>query len=533
MPFASSLILRFTAADRLYKLLAVLFFVGLSLVFYLPSLNWLPRGIHEWAQADRLALAISFYDNGLRFFRPQTLSLTSIDAVVGVEFPLISYLAALGAKLTGRDSLVIWFRGLNIAFACVSYYYLFRLVFERTQQFVLALVPGVFLATSPVFAYYAGNFLPDSTSTSLVIVATYYFLSCSRNLDFRCLIASIGIFTLATLIKTSAAIYLLSALGTVLLWAYLQSTLLTLRQRINLLILSATSVGVIVGYTLFNRYLNEIYSSVQFLAEARPIETAQQYELVTRRIREVWLKEYFTHSHYILLAVSAIVCLISLPRIVRNDWLWASQLILGAIGGWAFFWLMGVQFADHDYYVLAPYWPALTLLVALAIVQAATWQAAVARWSKILGFIHYPIISAALLALLIQGFSHYHIRMSDPYPPFSDYYAYRWMQGGAIALNNAGVPRTATLLVLGEDAPNLSLVYFDRRGVVWKPDINQIVAEEVLNTMTRGGLDHLLMRQTVFKELFQKYPALLSSFKVLINNKDYAVLERRNAPKHW
>ena len=34
-----------------------------------------------------------------------------------------------------------------------------------------ALLPGVFLATAPVFAYYAGNYLPDPVGASLVVVA--------------------------------------------------------------------------------------------------------------------------------------------------------------------------------------------------------------------------------------------------------------------------------------------------------------------------------------------------------------------------
>ena len=83
--------------------LAVALFLLLALVYYLPSLNWLPRGIHEWAQADRLALAISFYDNGMHFFRPQTLNLSALDGVVGVEFPLMAWLAARAYRFHQRS----------------------------------------------------------------------------------------------------------------------------------------------------------------------------------------------------------------------------------------------------------------------------------------------------------------------------------------------------------------------------------------------------------------------------------------------
>ena len=523
----------FKSEDRIYKLAAGLFFLVLALVFYIPSLGWLPRGIHEWAQADRLSLGLNFYNNGFHFFRPQTQNLTSIDGVAGVEFPLIPYLAALGAKLLGKNSLVFWYRGLTASAAWLSYYFLFCLVFERTRHFLAALLPGTFLATSPVFAYYAGNFLPDPVGASLTVVASYYLLRYAKQQQFRNAVWAILCFTLATLIKTSAATYLLAAMGTLLLWSYLQPSLLTLRQRIGLLGLCVGSVGLIIGYTLFNRHLNELYGSTMFLAKIVPIESAQQYAMVMTRINDVWLYEYFTKAHYFILAISALICILSLPRLVRTEWLWASQLLLAAIGGWAFFLLMGRQLADHDYYVLAPYWPGLTLLVALATVLVTNWQLPSGRWNPGFQLSRHLAFGASLIILLVLALPHYRARMSESYRPFSDYYTYQWMQGGAAALNAAKVPNTNTLLVLGEEAPNLSLVYFDRRGLVWKPDINRMPSAELLDKMTTSGLDLLVMRNEVFQGLDQAHPDLRPAFTTLIHNKSYVLLKRISAPKHW
>ncbi|WP_310396171.1 glycosyltransferase family 39 protein [Hymenobacter sp.] len=508
-------------------------FLVLTLFFYVPSIGLLPRGIHAWAQSDRLSLAIGFYDNGLHFFRPQTQNLSSIDGVTGVEFPLIPYLAALGAKLTGRDSLVLWYRGLTASTAWLSYYFLFRLVFERTQHFVAALLPGVFLATSPVFAYYAGNFVPDPVGAALTLVASYYLLRYALRQQFRDLGWAIGWFTLASLIKTSAAIYLIAAMSSVVLWTYLQPSVLRLRQKLGFIALCLVSLAVVIGYALYNRYLNELYDSTSFLAQAMPIESEQEYEMVMTRINDVWIKEYFTKAHYFILQASALICLLRLPRIVRTDWLWAIQLFLAAVGGWAFFKLMGRQFADHDYYVLAPYWPGLTLLVALATVQAANWQAASFRWRQFLRLAHHAVFGSALLALLVLALPRYRARMSDSYPPFSNDDTYRWMEGGAAAMNAAEVPATATLLVLGEVAPNLSLVYFDRRGLVWRPDINRMPSAELLDKMADAGLDHLVMRREEFQTLSQAHPDLLPAFTEIVSNSRFVLLKRNDAPGHW
>jgi 4-amino-4-deoxy-L-arabinose transferase-like glycosyltransferase len=516
-----------TAADRRYRRLAGIFFLLVVAVYYWPSLGWLPRGIHEWAQADRLALAISFYDHGLNLLRPQTLSLSSVDGVVGVEFPLVPYLAALAAKVVGRAALVPLYRLLTIATAWLAYYYLFRLVFERTRQFAAALLPGVFLAVSPVFAYYAGNFLPDPASASLVVVATYYLLRYQPGQRFGGLAGAIALFTLAALIKVSAAIYLVAALGTFLLWGYLQPAIFTLRQRWLLLLLAGASLGAIAGYTIYNQHLNQAYQSTLFLAKARPFESAEHYDTVVRRIRESWSREYFVPFQYQLLLASALVCLLSVGRIVRTEWVWAVQLGLAVVGGTLFFRLMGAQFFDHDYYVLASFWPGLVLLVALATSQLALRLAGAPR------LLRHVLFGAAVLGLLVTGLRQYRTRMADPYLTFSDYYTYRWMQGGAAQLAAARVPAKATILVIGEDAPNLSLVYFDRRGLVWNPDRSQLPTSAVLQKMTEVGLDYLIMRQAVFQEVAHRNPDLEAAFSPLISTKQYVVLQRRHAPRHW
>lgn len=519
--------------QRLYKLLAVLLLLALALVFHLPSLTWLPRGIHEWAQADRLALALSFYDHGMNFFRPQTLNISSIDGVVGVEFPLVPYVAALVAKLTGRDTIVFWFRALTVGATVCGCYYLFRLVFERTQHFAAALLPGVFLATSPVFSYYAGNFLPDPVGVAITLVAFYYLMQYQQHASYRHLLLALGLFTLASLVKTSSAIYLVAAIGTVLLWSYLYPGVLTVRQKLGFLGMCAISVAAIGGYIVFNRHLNETYGATLFLAKAMPFENQQQYDMVRMRILDGWWYEYFTKAHYFVLQLSAGICLISLPQLLRHNWFWTAQLLLAAVGGWLFFRLMGLQFADHDYYVLAPYWPALTLLVALAVVQGWGVQVASPRWNGMLQGARYVAVGVALVGLVVLALQHHRRRLSDPYPPFSDYYTYRWMQGGSQALSAASVPEEATLLVLGEKAPNLSLVYFNRRGIVWNPDLAQTSTAQVLDKMTAAGLDYLLMRQDIYQQLAQTHPDLLRSLTTKISNQRYAVLARNNAVKHW
>jgi 4-amino-4-deoxy-L-arabinose transferase-like glycosyltransferase len=512
------------SSDRLYRLLAGLFFLVLVLVYYLPSLGWLPRGIHEWAQADRLALAICFYDNGMHFFRPQTLNMSPIDGVVGVEFPVLPYLAALGAKLVGRAALAPLYRLLSIGTVWLACYHLFLLVFGRTRQVIAALVPGIFLLASPVFAYYAGNFVPDPVSASLVLVAAYYLLTYPASQRFGYLVGAIGLLTLATLIKLTSGIYLLAALGTLLLWGYLQPVVFSLGQRWLLLLLSGLSLGVIGIYTIYNQYLNETYQSGIFLASTRPLTSWAQFDQMRERVQRDWKSEYFVSFQYAMLKASALIVLLSLPRLLRTDWLWVAQIGIAAVGAALFVRVMGAQFIDHDYYVIASFWPLLLLLVTLATTQLAQRLAGAPRW---LAPLLFGVVGVALLG---QGLRHYRARMSDPYRHFSQYYSYRWMQGGAAELALAHVPTTATLLVLGEQAPNLSLVYFDRRGITWAPDLAHLPpSREVLQKMTESKLDYLVMRQEVFRALSSQHPDLPTAFQSVVSTSQYVVLKYPSA----
>lgn len=83
-------------------------------IFYAEHLTRLPFGMHEWAQADRLALAVSYYDNGMNFFLPATLNQTTKGGIVGTEFPIQAYTAA---ALGHGWLLLMWFM-VGIALIC-------------------------------------------------------------------------------------------------------------------------------------------------------------------------------------------------------------------------------------------------------------------------------------------------------------------------------------------------------------------------------------------------------------------------------
>jgi len=522
--------LRATLADRLHARpahwTALLLFIVVGLVFYWPYLGRLPEGLHAWAQADRLALALNFYDFGLDFWHPRTSALVSIGGVTGVEFPLQPYLAAVGGVLLGREAVSPLFRLLNVVVAMVGFWYLFRLVYERTGSFVAGLVPGAFLLSSPTYGFYASTYLPDPFSLSLSFVGYYYWLRFFNDGRFRSFAIGIGVLTLASLVKTTTALHLGAVSGITMLWASQEPALLTSAQRRWFLVLVAGALGTVVAFILHNQTLNTTYASLQFLAEARPITNASVRRQVWGSILHHWLLEYATRLMYGMLAGAALLVLVRLRASLRRPLLPLSLLVLAAAAiAVVFFKLMGAQFGVHDYYLICSFGPPVVLLLVLALLVLGSWQG----WPR-----RAANLGMGMLVLLLLGSGYRRLarRYSDDYPPFSQYYTHAWMRGGAAQLRQLAVPATARILVLDDPAPNLGLVYFDRRGLTWKPDLGSLHSANLLGHMAPDSLSYLIMSPAAYAKLAPEHIELAADFEIL-GQRPAVVLHRRNIAYPW
>jgi 4-amino-4-deoxy-L-arabinose transferase-like glycosyltransferase len=509
-----------------YYLAAAILLALVAAVYYLPFLHELPTAIHAWAQSDRLALAINFYDYGFHFLTPRTSALTSIGGVTGVELPLQAYLAALSGLIFGRSNISAAFRLLDVAMTVVGFFYLFRLVYERTGHFAAGLVPAAFLLASPVFAFYAGSTLPDPFGLSLSFVGYYYWLRYfDTSQQFADLLKAFAVLTLATLIKTTIGLHLSAVASITLLYALLQPSRFTPRQRVQLLLALAAGVAVVVGFYLHNQHLNTTYRSLQFLAATMPADTPEAQHEYLQRLRTIWFYEYLTRTHYRVLLGSVLVCL----ALSRRAWRQYAPLLL-LLGSALlivplFYRLMGAQLAVHDYYIICSFLPPALLLLLLALLLLAQYTGKV-RYVTTVGF--------GLLAiyLLSTGYKRLNRRMGDDYPPFSQYYNHLWMRGGAAEMQRAGVPAAAQALFVA-GAVNVAQVYFDRRGLSWEPaDVSAVPVEEFLTRMAADSLDYLVLTPTDYGRLAPQQAALDAAFETVGQN-PAVILRRRNRQHPW
>ncbi|WP_158023002.1 glycosyltransferase family 39 protein [Hymenobacter coccineus] len=449
----------------------------------------------------------------------------SIGGITGVEFPIQAYLAALGGLVFGRGSINTVLRLLDAAVVVLGFYYLFRVVYERTGHFVAGLVPGAFLLASPFFAFYAGSVMPDAFSLSLSFVGYYYWLRFFDERRFADLRWAVLLLALAGLVKTTTALHFGAVVGITLLWAYLEPALLLPKQRWQLLGWVGLGGGLIVAFFFHNQHLNEIYQSGQFLATTTPIQDPEQLHNVLQSVSRDWVAEYATPTHYRILVVCAVLLLVFLRPNLRRHLPLTLLLLASVAVAYIFVQLMGGQLGVHDYYLICSLVPPVLLLLLLALLNLGRYTGW-GRYATSLG------LGVLVVFLAVGGYKRLHRRMSDDYPPFSPYYTHLWMRGGAEELRRAGVPPTSGILII-DQGPNTGLVYFDRRGLAWNPQgPSAPTVDNFLDRMAADSLDYAVMSPSQYAQLAPQHAAFAAAFD-FVGRVPAVVLRRRDRGRPW
>lgn len=435
--------------------IAILFFFCST--YYHEMLHMWPRGIHDWAQADRLSLAINFYDRGMNFFLPATHNLWPTDGITGVEFPIQSYIAAIGAKFFGRNHISTLFRLLNVLISCTGLLFLFLACYRATKDFIFSIVPPLFMFCSPIYVYYTCNYLPDAAACSIAFISFYFLLIYLDKPTSKPLVLTIGLLTLAALIKTSVALYLFGFLGYVFLQRVLRKHDFSKRSNVIYAVATVVSLAALLFYYFYNQYLNNTYHSGVFMSSPHPFDSwAEVSYYFNAAFKQLWLPEYFVLPQYLMFTVivAAAIPLLFATRDGKRRIFMLLIFLAGVICVGA---LMGGQLLIHDYYVVSIFFPlfGFALLVSvIAIRQSIIYEHAL-RSLRI-------AMAASVLIIFFFADFHLHKRLRPDYGEFKP--GIPWAENGAWILQEANVPKSEKVLVLNEDAPNIALLYLDRRG---------------------------------------------------------------------
>jgi hypothetical protein len=327
-------------------------------------------------------------------------------------------------------------------------------------------------------------------------------------------------FTIAALIKTSAALYIMGFTGFVFLNQLIAEKKYKVKDYLPLIATTIVSFGILAAYFMFSRHLNKEYGdSGVFMAHAKPFPDMDKLNyFINHSLKDVWIKEYFVLPEYLFFAVLFVPAF----SYLRKDSIGKQQLYLllfFMLGSLAVAYLMGMQLIAHDYYAIVILFPTITFALLIAVLML---------YMHLKDTIALKSVKRGVLAslILMYCFANYqiHQRLYPDYYPFNP--GVPWSVGGSKILDSLHISRQEKITVFDDDPCNLALYYFDRMGYTIRPgdwNGNILCADSLIrNTQT-----HILVLSTSKISTLQiNYGDHFNSkFKLLYSKDSIAIYE--------
>lgn len=438
-----------------FFILSVLLVI-LCCIFFHRVYNKLPVGWHDWAQSDRLAIALEYHDTGMQLFLPRTKYLGSIDRVVGCELPLIQYVVASLGFVFGRQSIPFIFRFFTLLFSLSYLYLILEYVYLKTQHILIALFAVILSITPPVLAFYSITFLADTPVLSL-IMSSYclwlFFQECQKPhlLYWAVILVLLG----ANL--RFMAVFHAGLLILLCIWeAYKMPKSSRNKVLITLFSIAFAGVSLIVSQYFYIQYLNKTYQCGIFLSSLMSI-TELKVPVIQyfTNVFNFWQLDYFTRGHYYVIpAFLLFICISAFQHKafpIQN----ALKMLIGFLFI-ALLWLilMAQQYFIHDYYTIISIYPFLLSII--------LWGSIAFSYQLNTQYKKYIFIFS-IIGLTIWSVIFTHIKLVQR--ESNDSLETRWIVRHQISLSSLGIPTDANALFIGTPAPNIAPIYFDRNGL--------------------------------------------------------------------
>ncbi len=453
-------------ADALPVVLLLLVLGALAAWFYHDSLLLGPAHHHSWAQADWLALAYRFREDGFDFFHPATYNLMTPGGHTPAGFPLPPFLAA-GLMAIADSRAPGLMRALTLAGGTAGLLALVGLVRRAAAQMgvlpVSAWVRGtlavLLVACSPLYVYYQAGFQPSVPALAAALGGYYCFGRArwaSEQWGARgWLGGAIGLLALAGAIRTPLALpWLVVGVHLALEWR-------ATAQRYGwrwVGVAYALTAAWLGGYFLYNEYLTRLYHGAMFLARPLPPRSLAEIAAIWAVVVPKWGDALLSGGQWLALVGLVGTVAWQQHRATRRWRAWFLHGLLLLLGGGSYTVLMSPQLIDHDYYFIDSLLLPLALAggAALALVRLPTlpkvWQ-----WTSVLGLL-------AVGGWWAGAARAEQTRRYAPAPGDRSELTRANFAGADRWLDSLGVERTARVTVIDAYSFNLPLLLAHRRG---------------------------------------------------------------------
>jgi len=338
------------------SILFIISFLAISWYYdYHQILTYKPQSIHKWRQSDCASITLNYYQHGMSFFHPEVHNLASDNRTTGYaagESPILYYFIASLYKLFGHHDLI--YRLVNTLILFLGLFALFKLLEEWFHDTIWGILLALLFFTSPVVVYYGNNYLTDTTSFAFVLMGWYFFFKFYTFRKQRQIYFSLLFFTIAGLLKVTAAINVFAILG---LFFINYMGWLRMKQEVRITLNLKTFLPfifyfmVMISWYLYAIHYNRLHQTEYFSTQIWPIwELSGETILWIRdQMKQYWLKDYFHFSVQILFFAAFIF--IVLKKKKTNPVLTILTLLIFA-GVVLFTILWFYAFGNHDYYII-------------------------------------------------------------------------------------------------------------------------------------------------------------------------------------
>jgi 4-amino-4-deoxy-L-arabinose transferase-like glycosyltransferase len=374
---------------------------------HLPRIADPPLGYHQWRESDTMTVAANYAFENMDFFRPRVDVRGNGDGVVGMEFPLYSWVSAWTLRAFGHSH--VWPRLLTVTGGVVLLFAIRRLAREVTGDRRVSDLAMLAALASPLLWFYGRKIQPDVWACALAVLGAAGFIGWTREGGFARGAASAVAFAAGAAMRPT-----LLGLGLPLLWLRISdrgpgARAITLPQ----LLWGLVVVAFALGWLAYARALAAANPGYFFLGDGLR-------DLILEGIRDpmFWRNVLLTWPVEMIVGLTLLLPFAIGAARLRGQ-RGAGFVVAWLAGGFTVCVLAAKACAlAHDYYVL-PWVPALAIVTA----AGTAWMLAHRR----------RVVRLAALALLVAAPAGAVIRVQKRYGAPYDFRSDRAMAARSLA----------------------------------------------------------------------------------------------------
>ncbi len=453
------------------------FWIGLYFVVRLFGIGNPPIEIgHNWRQVTNYMVERNFLENNNNILYPRVDDNQGKSGVIGMEFPVLQYMAYLLAAVFGNH--FIWGRLLNLLISSIGIFYFYK-ISNHFFGHKTALYSGLILLCSVWFEY-GRKFMADTFCISLIFIGIYYCILFLKHNKWQYYFLFFIFSTLAVLSKIPAGIYF-----SLIIFPLFNSKI-NLRQKILLVIALVVALTAVYEWYFVWCVDSAIQSGTWYNIGFSLSEGTKE---ISTHLYDTFEKFYFCSFNSFIILFVFIGGLYLIVKTKQKSFV----LVLLVLSGTFLFYILksGHFFYTQSYYIV-PFVPIMALVVGIFIASISN--------KKIVVCI---LVFGSIEAIANQ----YH----DLFNPREELYKLKIEN-----IVNEFIPKDKLVVVNGGKNPQL-LYFTHRKG--WT------LEQDELNNETNESLKGKNCRYILIDKHIEKYAPLNSNFSKIFENVDLLILK--------